>query len=457
MSKVIIVSSDSHAAMPTDLWPQYVERRYHELLPQVQQEDELNREVLWMFNNLRLSPDYDVFDREQLFRSGRYAGLWDPQIRLEELDRDGVAAEVVHHGDFRIMDVFHNIMGGEYPLDVWDAGARAYDRWAADTFGRWDDRFLLVSAIGSCADMDAALAQLDWIADHGFVGTYAPGYMRYRGMPELTDDSWTPFWARCEEHGLVVVLHAGYGNEQGFIHREMQRCYRETKGRGGTDQDLLAALTGGIFNQEFFTDVKPRRAMAQLMLSGVFDRHPGLKVALTENRADWLPVTLRHLDARYAEHREDLPARRPPSEYWPTNWLAGLSFIHRAEVEMRDEIGIETMVFGRDYPHTEGTWPNTREFMAVAFEGVPDDEVRLMLGENAVRFFDLDRAELAEVAERVGPDVGEINGRAAAVDPALVEHLTRRSGLLKAAEGDARLAATDAMVREDLVAAGVHV
>ena len=129
----------------------------------------------------------------------------------------------------------------------------------------------------------------------------------------------------------------------------------------------------------------PRRPMWQLMLGGVFDRHPGLRFVPTEIRIDWIPATLRHLDRIYEEHRRDLPAQRKPSEYWRSNCLAGASFIHKAEVEMRREIGVETISFGRDYPHPEGTWPHTREWLRDAFVGVPDDEVRLMLGENAIR------------------------------------------------------------------------
>ena len=78
---------------------------------------------------------------------------------------------------------------------------------------------------------------------------------------------------------------------------------------------------------------------------------------------------------------------------------------------MRHEIGVETISFGRDYPHPEGTWPHTREWLRDAFAGVPEDELRLMLGENAIRFFGLDRDRLAEIAKRIGPTVEEITRR----------------------------------------------
>ena len=158
--------------------------------------------------------------------------------------------------------------------------------------------------------------------------------------------------------------------------------------------DLLSEI---INNAEgfFSLDLRPRRAMWQLMLGGVFDRHPKLRLVMTEVRGDWLPATLRHLDQAYERARADLPAKRRPSEYWRENCLMSLSFVHKSEVAMRHEMGIETIFFGRDYPHAEGTWPNTRDWLSDAFAGVPDDELRLMLGENAIRVLGLDRANLA--------------------------------------------------------------
>ena len=92
---------------------------------------------------------------------------------------------------------------------------------------------------------------------------------------------------------------------------------------------------------------------------------------MTEVRGDWLPATLRHLDAVYEQVRDDLPATRKPSEYWQEHCLMALSFVHKAEVAMRHEIGVETIAFGRDFPHAEGTWPNTRTGCATRSRASP--------------------------------------------------------------------------------------
>jgi hypothetical protein len=151
----------------------------------------------------------------------------------------------------------------------------------------------------------------------------------------------------------------------------------------------------------------------------------------------------------YVEHRAEGPAGRRPSEYWVTNCMAGVSFMHRSEVEMRDEIGIETIDFGRDYPHTEGTWPNTMDYLRRLFAGVPERDVRMILGENAIRFLGLDRARLAEIAARIGPSIEEITG-SSEMDPALLAHLEDRCGFSKPAERGSRLSEIVGMLDEDL-------
>ncbi len=119
---------------------------------------------------------------------------------------------------------------------------------------------------------------------------------------------------------------------------------------------------------------------------------------------------------------------------------------------MRHELGIETVFFGRDYPHAEGTWPNTADWLSDAFAGVPDDELRLMLGDNAIRVLGLDRAKLATVAERIGPTIAEVTGRTPELDARLVANWDARGGYLKPPEPDDP-DAIDALLRQDLALA----
>ena len=454
MDRLIIVSSDSHAGVPKELWTEYLDPRFHELLPQLHEDNTIYPTAIFLLSGR--SKATGLPEVQEAHRS-RYHGLHDATLRLEEMDREGIAAELIYHGDFRLGDMFHNNTNRKWPFEAWDAGARGWNHWAADNFGFAMHRFLVVGAIGPCVDMKSTVADLEWNADHDFAGVYAPGYVTHPDMPPLYDEYWEPFWTTCEERGLAVVVHAGYGWEQGVVFPQLERIVRSVADAAkSTETEALLAHTEAVpddsieFFHEFSGSVRPRRPMWQLMLGGVFDRHPGLKLVLSEIRADWIPATLRHLDAVYDEHRADLPAARKPSEYWPTNCLASASFIHKAEVAMRHEIGVETVAFGRDYPHPEGTWPNTADWLRDAFAGVPDDEVRLMLGENMIRFLGLERGPLAELASRIGPTIDEVTRSTTPVAPELIDNFGVRGGYLKPAEGGDRLAVVDEILREDL-------
>jgi predicted TIM-barrel fold metal-dependent hydrolase len=432
-----------------------LDAQFHDLLPGLRADNEIYPTAISLLTANR-GGSTTLPELREAHATG-WHGLHDPVLRLADMDREGVAAELIYHGDFRLGDLFHNATNREFPLEAWTAGARAWNHWAADTFGFAMDRFLVTGAIGPCVDMDATIADLHWIADHRFAGTFAPGFMRHAGMPPLFDSYWEPFWRTCEERSIALVVHAGFGTPQGFVFPQLERIVNDVAAAAGTtEREALFAHADAVSQESklFFTNflshsVAARRPFWQLTLGGVFDRHPGLKLILTEIRLDWIPATLQHLDEVFVAHRDKLPAARTPSEYWQTNCLAGASFIHRSEVEMRDAIGVETISFGRDFPHPEGTWPHTKDFLRAAFAGVPDDEVRLMLGENAIRFLGLDRTRLAEIAHRIGPGIDDITSDPD-VRPELIDSFAERSGFLKPAEAGTRLPMLDELLDEDL-------
>ena len=449
MSKITIVSTDGHAVMPVEAWPEYLEQPFHEYLPQLRAENDVNARAMYPMADMIVVPNYDLFDKEGVYRAGGWEGAWDLDVRLAQMDREGIAAEFVYHGFYRVADPAFSVMNGVYAPELVDAGVRAYDRWAFDTFGAAKERLALVGAMGACTDLAGTMDEVAWCADHGFLGTYAPGFLGMPGQAPLYDEFWDPLWALYADRGVALVVHGGYGLPQGYALEEIEAAITEVDARGGDDTDLVMTLAQGIFSDKIFQDLHHRQAMWQLLLGGVFDRHPALKLFLTEVRADWIPATLAHLDKVYAERRADLPSSRKPSDWWETNCIVGASFMHKSEIEHRDEIGVDHVMFGRDYPHTEGTWPNTLDFLGDLFAGVPESDARKILGENAIRFFGFDAAALAAVADRVGPTVEQITGGPPALDPRLIEHFGMRSGYLKPFEGASRIAELDELLRDD--------
>ena len=97
-----------------------------------------------------------------------------------------------------------------------------------------------------------------------------------------------------------------------------------------------------------------------------------------------------------------------PSEYWARQCFVGASMLSPEECAVRHKIGVGTIMWGSDYPHPEGTWPHTKERLHDTFAGVPEPDMRAILGENAARIYGFDPEALAPDAERVCPLPGDI-------------------------------------------------
>jgi predicted TIM-barrel fold metal-dependent hydrolase len=179
------------------------------------------------------------------------------------------------------------------------------------------------------------------------------------------------------------------------------------------------ALTDAKTAQLMFAEVLwfGHRPLWILAFGGVFDRHPGLKVAFTEQHQDWIPGTLKAMDYDMAEtaggvRRQSTGTlgKELVSTYWKRNCFDGASLLSRCELEMRYEIGVDKMMYGTDFAHREGTFNKTLQYLQALFGhlNVSEAETRMILGKNAATVFGFDEAALAPVVERCGFTIDEI-------------------------------------------------
>jgi predicted TIM-barrel fold metal-dependent hydrolase len=210
-------------------------------------------------------------------------------------------------------------------------------------------------------------------------------------------------WAACVDLGMIVHFHAGPA--------PMQDYFVPEPGGGFPDGAV------GLYAAEVAWWLA--RPLSFMIGSGVFERHPELKLVLTEGACSWVPAYLAQLDHGFAAQRAqaqlgDYAAHLSltPSEYFRRNVRLGASCFTRREAEDRDAIGIGSIMWGSDYPHPEGAWPQTRKQMVETFHGLPEDEIAQMLGGNAVEFYSLDVEKLAPHVARIGPEKREFRDEA---------------------------------------------
>jgi predicted TIM-barrel fold metal-dependent hydrolase len=253
-------------------------------------------------------------------------------------------------------------------------------------------------------DVDAAVNEVEWAADHGFAGVNFPV-----PRPELVhydDPVWEPFWSVCDDAGMLLATHSGGAADP----RDLNRFW------------YFQFEAGGAAN---------RRALFRLIFGGVFERHPGLTLMLTEQPGDWWRSTMAELDSVHLQYPELNDPGQPyfcprrPSEYCASNVLIGASFLAPFEAALAVDEGYAANVcWGRDFPHPEGTWkphgsddePTTRLQLRYTFSDVAPADIERMTGGNVVRRLGLDADALRAVAERIGaPTLTELATPIAAI------------------------------------------
>jgi len=340
------------------------------------------------------------------------AGHHDMEARLKDLDDDGVAAEVIFHGSTNDQP-FPLGLGafgfggfiGDIPtaqLDVVAAGIRVYNRYISAVIADTRARHVALAYLPYW-DVDLSVKEAEWAREAGFKGINWPAHKP--GIPEYDEPAWEPFWSACESLGLHLNTHCG------------------ATAPGHLDGD-------GRHNQPHTQAIIPlecagwvvRRAILRMIYGGVFERHPGLHLVLTEQPGLWWRTLADDLDSVWLTSASDSLKRQVPerpSEYLARNVHVGASFAAPFEVAHAIADGYSAnLMWGSDYPHSEGTWaypenagePNrTRYALRDTFHAAPPAEIRKMVGENAISLFDLDAAELQQVANRINaPTISDL-------------------------------------------------
>lgn len=317
-------------------------------------------------------------------------GLQDHAARVADMDRAGVAAAVIYHGGLNGQSVPFSTTGlitwGDTRYnDLEPVGVRMYNQWLADFVSQAPERHAGIAHI-PISDPEACVREVEWAAEAGLKGINLPAP---RGdFPMLNDPVWEPLWAVCAETGMSLNTHGGGGEHYPY------------KGDGAQSMYMME------------TTWRTRRGVWVMILGGVFERHPGLKLVMTEQWMDWATQVVADMDGLYtgpaaAHLRATLP--NPPSYYFRRNCYIGASFLSNWEAKYGVEHDlVDNTMWGDDYPHAEGTWPHTREALRATFHDIDPAHTRRYLADTAIHVYGLDRSALTEVAARIGPTVAEV-------------------------------------------------
>jgi predicted TIM-barrel fold metal-dependent hydrolase len=386
----VLISTDGHAG--ADLWDYkpYLEQRWL---------DDFDAWASTFFDA------WGEVDPDSEYKAGVSSFMspisWDSPKRLALLDAQGIVAEVL----------FPNTAQPFYPTGTltapgprtaaefeqrW-AGVKAHNRWLRDFCDLAPGRRIGLAQL-FLNDIDAAVEEVRWAKDAGLKGILLPGD-HHLSIQNLYYASLDPLWQTCAELEMPVHRHST----------------APASDEGGEDSRAAARICG-VHESYYFG----RRALFQLVLSGVFERHPTMKFVLTEvGGSAWVVRELATLDRLVQGAEEDGTINsmfaaeaaqnlsKLPSEYFRKNCFVS-TLLSRGEVAKRYEIGIDQLLWGSDFPHHEGTAPYTLETLRAGLHEVPENEVRALTSLNAARAYDVDLDLLQTIADRVGPTVEEV-------------------------------------------------
>lgn len=381
--KYRVISADGHVETPPESWIQYLPEEFRPHAPQLIHLREGGE--AWLIEGQPLIPNgQNITGRGPVkIRGGSYfkadgspaEGAGDAAQRLREQDEDGLDAEVLFPPIFasRAIEAISD-------KDAYDALVRAYNTFLADDYCSVAPDRLIGNAVIPVTGIENAIAELEFIASKGLTSISFHQFPNGTGFAKPEDDE---FWKRSLELGIRLSPHFGFGEFSPPMNNV---------GIATAADPFAGTICQRVSGQP------PVYTMSQLICAGVFDRMPELQFYFAEVNASWLPWGLFVLDDNYEIFRGafDRKLERKPSEYILDHCWFGIIRDPKA-VQMHEHVPFDRLMFGTDFPHSVGSYPNTKQFLDEAFDGVPDALRRKMLLENPAAYYGLDlEADITE-------------------------------------------------------------
>ncbi len=391
-----IVSVDDHVVEPPHVWKQWLPSKFSDRAPRVERhglgdlrylggtkyEYTLDESAppcdIWFYEDLMVPHKRHVaavgFERDDMTLSPitydeMRPGCYEPKARVEDMEMNWVEASLC-------FPTFPRFCGQTF-LEAKDkelamACVIAYNDWMVEEWCAGSAGRLIPLCLIPLWDVQAAAAEVTRNAARGVRAVCFSEIPPHLGLPSIHSGSWDPFFAACEETGTVVCMHIGSSSKM-----------------PATSPDAPAAVQATLsFNNAM-------ASMSDFFFSGVLVRFPRLHLAYSEGQIGWIPYILERADDVWREHRawggvKDI-VPEPPSTYYYRQ-IYGCFFRDRHGLESLDAVGVNNITFETDYPHTDSTWPDTKQVATEMMSALKPDAVRKIVRGNAIRMLGLDLA-----------------------------------------------------------------
>ena len=373
-----IISADSHVFEPVDLWETRLDRKFRERGPRFVTDYQGKPGTWFVCDGISPRaiasiaatgvPKEDLVKFKDVQHKDLRPGGYDPAERLKDQDIDGVSGEVLYATYAMQLYVMPD-------AELQEAAFNAYNEWLLEMCSQAPNRLVGLALI-SVYDVDRGVKALQHWAKRGLRGAMIAN-VPPEGT-EYSDPLYDPFWAAAEEIGLPISIHTLTSNRKANY-----RFERETRGGARYPENPMEVML----------------TLGEMLTSTLFDRHPRLRLVLAEADIGWLPWLLNRVDRgheRYAR-QNGIHTKLQPSEYFHRNVSASF-IVDRVGVFTREFMGVENLMWSSDYPHTDSTWPRSRESIEHDFAGVPEADRIKMTCTNAAKLYGFKVRQTADSA-----------------------------------------------------------
>lgn len=361
------VSADGHVVEPADLWTTRMDKRFRDRAPRIESRPDNDYYVIDGIPPMGVGLEGVMIDEKIEGRietplGHRHAdtrpGAWDPQSRLADQDLDHIGAELIYPGLFGLQ--FYHIRDADYQREC----MRVYNDWLSEFCAVASKRLLGAGLLPMRGPLEWAIAEAERVAKNGLVSVMIP----CEAVPPYSRPDYDPLWAALQDVGLPLAAHSATGAGE-FIYTMFERL--------GT---ALAHTEGKVFQVQ--------RALADLIYGGVPARFPKLRFVMVEGGIGWIAALINHMDHFWTDHHRWVEPKldEAPSVYFKRQFWATFED-DRAGILTRDLVGVDRLMWGADYPHTEGVWPRSQQQIAKDFAGVPESQVYQMVASNAAHLY----------------------------------------------------------------------
>jgi predicted TIM-barrel fold metal-dependent hydrolase len=261
---------------------------------------------------------------------------------------------------------------------------RIYNEWLADFCSTHPERYAGLASIPN-NPIDAAITEIERVAKRGTLRGL--DIANSPDLKPLWDPHWNPLWEVVAACGLPLHFHTVGGYVPEHIRKIVLVGSDPTRAR----QPDAPAVDLPVARAAFATSitqfqVNMANILTSVIFSGALERHRGLRVVLGEAGIGWIPYVLWRMDAEWEDQFKDLALTMPPSEYWKRQCWATYQ-TDPIGIKLLDDIGVDRVMWGSDFPHPDGVWPDSREYVQREMGHLPAGVRRKIVCENAARLY----------------------------------------------------------------------